>query len=128
MHFLAAESDPMDQVMSKMKIILMFFLCGFLFGGCASGRSAVPKETLNDQFDMAQKVMGGMTGRDVSSDDMKRMARDIQTDPGSRDAAQKILGAGKPVVVKYSPVTGKHYSGELDVDPETGVKLEILPE
>ncbi len=118
----------MDQVTGKMKLIPMLLLCGLLFGGCASGRSSAPKETPNDQFDMAQKVMGGMTGRDVSNSDMKRMIRDVQTDPGSRDAANKILGAGKPVVVKYSPVTGKHYSGELEVDPETGVKLEILPE
>lgn len=77
---------------------------------------------------MAQKVMGGMAGQDVSHEDMRRAVKDVQGNKGSREAVNKILGGGKPTVVKYSPLTGKHYSGDLEFDPETGVKLEILPE
>lgn len=42
------------------------------------------------------------------------------------DAARKVVGALAPAegaVEKYSPVTGKHYSGALDYEPGTGVKL-----
>ena len=46
------------------------------------------------------------------------------------DIQRKIVGAqdGAAPVVKYSPVTGKHYSGDLEFDPETGARLEVLPE
>jgi len=42
------------------------------------------------------------------------------------DAAKKVVGALSPdkgSVEKYSPVTGKHYSGALEYEPGTGVKL-----
>jgi hypothetical protein len=41
-------------------------------------------------------------------------------------AAKKVVGALAPtgaVVEKYSPVTGKHYTGTLEFEPGTGVKL-----
>jgi hypothetical protein len=42
------------------------------------------------------------------------------------DAAKKVVGAMAPdkgAVEKYSPVTGKHYSGALEYEPGTGAKL-----
>ncbi len=44
------------------------------------------------------------------------------------EAARKVVGALAPavspnVVEKYSPVTGRHYSGALEFEPGTGVKL-----
>lgn len=42
------------------------------------------------------------------------------------EAARKVVGALSPdkgSVEKYSPVTGKHYSGALEYEPGTGVKL-----
>lgn len=42
------------------------------------------------------------------------------------EAAKKVVGALSPdkgSIGKYSPVTGKHYSGALEYEPGTGVKL-----
>ncbi|MBF0123356.1 MAG: hypothetical protein HQL21_08150 [Candidatus Omnitrophica bacterium] len=67
----------------------------------------------------------------VSSDDQKlqAVAVDLANNPESRGAAEKILGVNTDQpVVKYSPVTGKHYSGDLEFDPETGAKLEVVKE
>ncbi len=47
------------------------------------------------------------------------------------DAAKKVVGALSPdkgSVEKYSPVTGKHYSGALEYEPGTGVKLVPVEE
>jgi hypothetical protein len=47
------------------------------------------------------------------------------------DAARKVVGAlspGKGPVEKYSPLTGKHYSGALEYEPGTGVKLVPVEE
>ena len=42
------------------------------------------------------------------------------------NAAKKVVEAMAPssgVVEKYSPLTGRHYSGTLEYEPGTGVKL-----
>ncbi len=47
------------------------------------------------------------------------------------DAARKVIGAMAPSegpVEKYSPLTGKHYSGALEYEPGTGVKLVPVEE
>ena len=53
-------------------------------------------------------------------------ARPTESVGAQMDAAKKVVGAlapGKGSVEKYSPVTGKHYSGALEYEPGTGVKL-----
>ncbi|NLE65395.1 MAG: hypothetical protein GX606_05735 [Elusimicrobia bacterium] len=79
------------------------------FSGCATTRSAA-----------------AVTPTDRG---LQAVAVDIYQNRESRSAAEKILGVGdKKPVMKYSPVTGKHYSGDLEFDPETGVRLEVVPE
>lgn len=105
-----------------------------LSSGCASPakkppEGARPTETTAEQVDAVKKVMGAMGGgREISNSDMKRVARDIQTDQESRSAVEKIIGVSGSPVIKYSPVTGKHYSGDLEYDPETGARLEVIKE
>ena len=53
-------------------------------------------------------------------------AKPTESLPVQMDAARKVVGALAPsqgAVEKYSPVTGKHYSGALEYEPGTGVKL-----
>lgn len=92
-------------------ILLISGVCAMSFlAGCASMSSRAARPSGQDsQF--------------------QSVAVDIYQNEESRSAAKKILGvdAEKPVV-KYSPVTGKHYSGDLEFDPETGAKLEVVPE
>lgn len=80
------------------------FCVVFLFSGCATAprpASTVKQpESVSQQIEAARKVVKGMVA-------------------ASSDAAP---------VIKYSPTTGKHYSGNLEFDPETGEKLEVLPE
>lgn len=47
------------------------------------------------------------------------------------EAAKKVTGAMAPAKTpaeKYSPVTGRHYSGVLEFEPGTGVKLVPVEE
>ena len=65
-----------------------------LLAGCVSTQPSVKKsEPLQEQMKAAQKVVGAMSP------------------------------TGSAVAEKYSPVTGRHYSGALEVEPGTGVKL-----
>lgn len=109
-------------------LILSFCL---LSGGCASrtarlSPAGASAETAAQQMDAVQKVVSGMTGKQVSSEDMRRVAREVEKDPEARAVMQKILSSGSVPREKYSPATGKHYSAELEFDPETGVRLEFV--
>ncbi|MEI8012553.1 MAG: hypothetical protein WCI27_08790 [Candidatus Omnitrophota bacterium] len=51
--------------------------------------------------------------------------------PAQIEAAKKVTAAMAPAGVpaeKYSPVTGRHYSGALEFEPGTGVKLVPVEE
>ena len=123
--------------MDKVKMLFLRYCRGVIFLFCCAGCASVPVrhagsikpvETADQQLDAVQKVLGGMSGRDVSPQQMKKMTQDIQKNEDTRGVVGKIIGGGGAPVIKYSPATGKHYSGDLEVDPETGVKLEVLPE
>lgn len=109
----------------------LFYSIGLalFLGGCASPAkvplSGHSSESAREQLEAAEKVVGGMTGRPVSREDMNRVARELRTNEDSRSAVQKIIGLGSedPPVEKYSPLTGRHYSGRLEYEPGTGVKL-----
>jgi hypothetical protein len=108
-------------------------LCSLWLFGCATTSKqpvmSSKQETTTEQIDAAQKVVGAMGNKEVSREDLKALATEMKTDEESRSAVQKIIGVSdERPVIKYSPATGKHYSGDLEYDPETGVKLEVLKE
>lgn len=75
--------------------VALFLLCAILAAGCATTRQASPRpETISAQVEAARKVVGALAPT-----------------------------ASKDTVEKYSPVTGRHYSGALEFEPGTGVKL-----
>ncbi len=112
-----------------MRQLLVYIIFLTFFSACATAPNpGRPAETVHQQTSAAQKVLGSITGRDVSRNELKRVVNDIKTNAESRGAVEKILGSGSAPVIKYSPKTGKHYSGNVDVDPETGEKLEVLAE
>lgn len=102
----------------------------FLFGCTSIPRTQRPgaaTETLDQGLDAAQKVIGTMAQKDMTRKDLMRLGQQLRNDPDASAAVDKIIGVKQPMVIKYSPATGKHYSSDLEYDPETGVKLEVLP-
>lgn len=111
-------------------LYLLILSLSFLFGCASIPRTQRPgpaTETLDQRLDAAQKVIGTMAQKDMTREDLIRLGRKLRNDPDASAAVDKIIGVKQSVVIKYSPVTGKHYSSDLEYDPETGVKLEVLP-
>ena len=83
-----------------MKNAALVLLAGLTLAGCAAGsRASLPGRT--------------------------------ETIPAQIDAAKKIVGAMAPSrspVEKYSPVTGRHYSGAIEFEPGTGARLVPVEE
>jgi len=86
--------------MDQMRNAALVLLLCLLLPGCAAGRNAA------------------LPGR-------------TETIPAQIDAAKKIVGAMAPSrspVEKYSPVTGRHYSGAIEFEPGTGARLVPVEE
>lgn len=113
--------------MKKVFLRSTIILCGVLttFLGCASNRA---HKVSHQDMQAIGQIVNTVSGQDMTPAQIQKMAQDIQKDPASKEAVEKILFGQQDRVIKYSPKTGKHYSGHLEFDPETGVKLEVLPE
>ncbi len=75
------------------KIAVLFFCV--LLAGCATARPGPSRsETVSAQVEAARKVVGALAP-----------------------------AASKDTVEKYSPLTGRHYSGALEFEPGTGARL-----
>lgn len=114
--------------MKKSFLKLIIILCSVLmtFLGCSS-MNRTHKVSHQDMQAIGQ-IVNTVSGQEMTPAQIQKMAQDIQKDPASKEAVEKILFGQQDRVIKYSPKTGKHYSGHLEFDPETGVKLEVLPE
>jgi hypothetical protein len=101
-----------------------------LLAGCASSKSAdlvvtSGNESPQEAVSALGHVAGAYAGRDLSEAELKKLAQDLQKDEEAQSAVKAIADTmeGKSAGIKYSPATGKRYSGNLEYDPETGVKL-----
>jgi len=81
-------------------------------------------------MDVLEAVAESYTRKDLSDEEVKILAKDLQTDEEAQSAIKVIADSleNKNTNIKYSPVTGKRYSGDLEYDPETGAKLVPLDE
>ncbi|MCD4779718.1 MAG: hypothetical protein K8S27_04110 [Candidatus Omnitrophica bacterium] len=83
------------------------------------------EEDLVDAVTAWETVSEAITGQEMTEDELRNLARDIRKDKDAQSALESIATALDPqkVRVKYSPATGKRYSADMEICPETGVKL-----
>lgn len=96
--------------------------------GCASTQNIAvtsENETSEDAVSALQAIAGSYSQEELSEEQMQEALKQIQNDEEAQSAIEAITGTyeGESSGIKYSPVTGKRYSGDIDIDPETGVKL-----
>lgn len=109
------------------KFILALSLIFFL-SGCQSARPMQKEgEAPEDVRRAVGSVVGGMSGRKMSDEDVDKLLKDVQNDKEAQSAINSITNSmDGQKRIKYSPATGKRYSADLEYDPETGVKLEYV--
>ena len=95
--------------------------------GCAATKP-LEKETPKEALNAWGAVAGAISKQEMDEKKMKEAANRLQTDEETQSAVKAISESleGKSSGIKYSPVTGKRYSAEMEYDPETGVKLVPL--
>ena len=109
--------------------LFLFAALGLMLG-CATSRDPSLLKTAQDQE--AVSALSGIaesyTGKKLTDEQLNDLAHDLKNDEDAQSAVGAITGSleGNNANIKYSPATGKRYSGDLDIDPETGVKLLLL--
>jgi len=115
-------------------ILLLIGILGFVsISGCATTGQKKIKEVFNtneeeDLTDAAtalESVTEAISGKKITAENARELSKDLMTNEDTQEAVKKIADSfdKEKVRVKYSPVTGKRYSADMDIDPETGVKL-----
>lgn len=75
-----------------------------------------------------RSVGEAVSGRSLSEEELRDVARQIQSDPQARDAVETITEnlTGAKRKVKYCPVCGKRFSPHLTICPEHQVELKEI--
>ena len=102
-----------------------------LLVGCQTAstqKAAHLKESNKEILGAVSQVAGALTGQELTDEQKKKLAQDIQNDKDAQTALRSIAGAMniKQTTVKYCPVDGKRYSADLQLCPVHKIKLEQL--
>jgi len=110
------------------KYLLVASLVIFLFGCQTTSRDQNSKKNTEDVREVLSTVVGALSGRSLSEDELRNLENQIQSDEEAQSAIQAIADSvgGKATHVKYCPVTGRRYASHLEVCPEHQVKLEVV--
>ena len=118
----------MRRTRQSFKLIVLAGCVFFL--GCANTKGkelikASQQEELHEAAGALGAVAGSYAGKQLSEEELKALARQIEKDEEAQSAIRAITGSmeSNSANIKYSPKTGKRYSGDLEYEPGTGVKL-----
>jgi len=123
---LALQSDENYQMIFKYSLVT--FLVLFLLGCQTTSQVKNSKEDAKDVREAISTVVGALSGKPLSEEDLNSLEKQVQTDKEAQSAIQAIADSvgGKATHVKYCPVTGKRYASNLEICPEHQVQLEVV--
>jgi hypothetical protein len=106
---------------------LLIIFCVIVLGaGCRTVTSATSAQETSQEALSA--VAGAVSGKPLSSEDLRNLEKQVREDEGARTAVQAISESvgGRAAVVKYCPVDGKRYASHMEICPDHQVPLEVL--
>ena len=118
--FVAKEAPRNDMVLL---CLLMLFLTG-----CQTAPKKASVESQQDVISAVGKMTEGLTNTDISREDLKRLAVQMQKDPQARSAVESVNNAmqAKQTGIRYCPVDGKRFSNRVERCTFCGAKLKDL--
>lgn len=87
--------------------------------------ATAPTETRQQEVQSIQSVVGALSGKPVTEQDLRKLSTDIKKD---KDAQAALNAIASPMTqgahVKYCPVDGKRFGGNLKTCPDHGGELK----
>ena len=115
----------MRRILRNFNLLVCLALVGGL-GACSSTKGMVNAkegETTKDAASALGVVAGSYTGKTMTPEELQKAAKNIESDEQAKSAINAMTAAPS---IKYSPVNGKRYSGDLEYDPENP-NVKLLP-
>jgi len=108
--------------------LFVFLLCICFLAGCQSTQPKVKKDSMQETIAAFGTVTEGLTNQNVSHEDLKRLAVQVEKDPQTKSAVQSINQAlsVQQTGVKYCPKDGQRFDASVDECPIHHVKLKIV--
>ncbi len=100
--------------------------CGTTRQGRSSPSHSASHENLEDEISALQSVAGAISGKTLTEDDMKNLAKDLRSDEDAKSAVQAITQSMNSPgnVIKYCPIDGARFSAKFTTCPTHGVVLK----
>ncbi len=101
-------------------LVWVILLCG-----CQTVAKQPQGDGSKDVVSALGTVTEGLTNKDLSREDLRKLAEQVQKDPEARSAVQSINQSFniQDSGIKYCPVDGTHFSSRVELCPEHKVKL-----
>lgn len=108
-----------------MKYFLFISVLLFAYGCQTAPKQKIAGESTQEVVSALGAVTQGLTNKDISQEDLKRLAVQVQRDPQAKSALEAVNASFnvKDTGVKYCPVDGKRYSSRLEFCPDHKTKL-----
>lgn len=99
-----------------------------LCSGCQTAPKKAGQESQQDVISAVGKMTEGLTNTQISQEDLKRLAVQMEKDPQARSAVESVNNAmqANQTGIRYCPVDGKRFSNRVAKCPTCGAKLEDL--
>ena len=108
----------------------MKFLLAVTLIVCLCGCQTVsqkPKQTQAETVSAMTTMTQGLTNQPVTEAQLKHLAIQVSKDPQAQSAVRSINTAlSAQHTVKYCPVDGERFSGDMDICPVHHVKLKSV--
>jgi hypothetical protein len=118
---LAIKSDSINQI-TKMKLLcLVLCIC---LAGCQAAQPK-KKDSVTEGVSALGTVTEGLTNQNISKEDLKRLAVDVERDPKTKSAVQSINDAlqVQQQGIKYCPKDGQRFASSVKECPIHHVEL-----
>lgn len=107
---------------------VLILLVVVMLAGCQTVQPKPKKDAVADAVAALGSVTEGLTNQDISPEDLKKLAVDVERDPHTRSAVTSINKAlsVQQTGIKYCPKDGQRFDASVEICPIHKVKLELV--
>ena len=111
-----------------MRWLLVGVLIVFVASGCQTTPRKTNVESSSDVISAVGTMAEGLTNKDISPEDLKRLGEQLKNDPQAKSAVESVNSAlqAKQGGIRYCPVDGKRFSDRVTKCPYCGALLKDL--
>ena len=112
---------------TRAEIWIVLFLASSFVGCQSATQSATGSGVSRREMDALKSAAKALSGRDVTDDDIYRLADQLKNNSEERSAVESVTNAlTQRSIIYYCPVDGKRFASSVKECPQHHVKLKLL--